>query len=434
MAPIIQWDLTNLYNNNGNGLADPIWGNFQSYYNTTGTQGNASKYWTAGLAADRLTSEFLSGNNNINRINQLFASINNNIKQFIVVIDPSGGRNNLLLLYPITSDFSNQQFETKPANMSQPLQQSSIISVSNWPPSDNSNNLVLTNDTISESFSPGDIVGLLSTSGITSDDFVYNISGTSTNFLISERTLVLASTLSTGSYPVTITSSLNSNCNPNHNHGQSIPPDSTPYTVSNTFTITVTGEPSITGIYLSQNTITTNQPIGTLIGILSSSSTGFNNPVYTYTIVGGDVSKFQISGNKLQSNDVFYSEFLLTHSYSIDIESTTTQGSTTSNFISTFVIFIEEPPTPPPIPGRVPTGILPIQKCNSRFAKCNINKKSIYNSGSVTIQGSTLAQRVSTIARTQRKNRVVFQNVSLNGYGQKSGSPYGYGSSPKNTF
>ena len=86
------------------------------------------------------------------------------------------------------------------------------------------------------------------------------------------------------------------------------------------------------------------------------------------------------------------------------------------------------------IPGRVPTGILPIQKCNSRFAKCNINKKSIYNSGSVTIQGSTLAQRVSTIARTQRKNRVVFQNVSLNGYGQKSGSPYGYGSSPKNTF
>lgn len=92
------------------------------------------------------------------------------------------------------------------------------------------------------------------------------------------------------------------------------------------------------------------------------------------------------------------------------------------------------PPPPPPIPGRVPTGILPIQTCNSRFAKCNINKKSIYNSGSVTIQGSTLAQRVSTIARTQRKNRVVFQNVSLNGYGQKSGSPYGYGSSPKNTF
>ncbi|MDC1321015.1 hypothetical protein N8261_03550 [Flavobacteriaceae bacterium] len=86
------------------------------------------------------------------------------------------------------------------------------------------------------------------------------------------------------------------------------------------------------------------------------------------------------------------------------------------------------------IPGRVPTGILPIQTCNSRFAKCNINKKSIYNSGSVTIQGSTLAQRVSTLARTQRKNRVVFQNVSLNGYGQKSGGPYGYGSSPKNTF
>jgi len=90
-------------------------------------------------------------------------------------------------------------------------------------------------------------------------------------------------------------------------------------------------------------------------------------------------------------------------------------------------------PIPPPISNRPG----PIQFCNSRFAYCNISKKTINPSGNVTIQGTTLANRVSTLIRVQsqmRNARIVFQDVSLNVYGQKAGGPYGYGSSPKNNF
>jgi hypothetical protein len=79
----------------------------------------------------------------------------------------------------------------------------------------------------------------------------------------------------------------------------------------------------------------------------------------------------------------------------------------------------------------------PIQQCNSRFKYCNINKKLGYDSGNVTIQGSTIVQRVSTlvnISRFTRNLKLNNANIKLNGYGQKSGGPYGYGSSPKNSF
>ena len=79
----------------------------------------------------------------------------------------------------------------------------------------------------------------------------------------------------------------------------------------------------------------------------------------------------------------------------------------------------------------------PIQRCNSRFKYCNINKKLGYNSGNVTIQGSTTAQRVSELITTSiytRNSKITNANITLNGYGQKSGGPYGYGSSPKNNF
>ena len=85
----------------------------------------------------------------------------------------------------------------------------------------------------------------------------------------------------------------------------------------------------------------------------------------------------------------------------------------------------------------IKSGHGPIQICNSRFAKCNLNTKSNYNNGNIINQSHTKLQRhtqLILVQSTMRNAHIVFQNVSLNGYGQKSGGPYGYGSSPKNTF
>ena len=99
-----------------------------------------------------------------------------------------------------------------------------------------------------------------------------------------------------------------------------------------------------------------------------------------------------------------------------------------------------EPPSPEPLPPPpISNRPGPIQFCNSRFAKCNINKKlgAAFQSGNVSIQGTTIPRRISEAIRVQtylKNANFVIQDVSLNVYGQRSGGPYGYGSSPKNTF
>jgi hypothetical protein len=96
---------------------------------------------------------------------------------------------------------------------------------------------------------------------------------------------------------------------------------------------------------------------------------------------------------------------------------------------------------PIPIPSQTPqythSGSGPIQICNSRFAKCNITKKTNFSSGNVIIQGSTIAQRVSTLIKVQSYLRNATwreEYKPVNGYGQRAGGPVGYGQSPKNTF
>jgi hypothetical protein len=89
----------------------------------------------------------------------------------------------------------------------------------------------------------------------------------------------------------------------------------------------------------------------------------------------------------------------------------------------------------PPISNR--SG--PINICNSKFAKCNINKKlgPAYSSGNVTIQGVTNAQKISELLRVQssmHNAKLNINNIPVNKYGQRSGGPRGFGSSPKNTF
>ena len=99
--------------------------------------------------------------------------------------------------------------------------------------------------------------------------------------------------------------------------------------------------------------------------------------------------------------------------------------------------------TPPPIPGPEPyrPGYInrpgPIQYCTSRFAKCNITKKTSFSSGNVTIQGTTNARRQSLIVNqsTYRHGaKLMFSNQVLNAYGRKAGGPGGFGAPPRNHF
>ena len=73
------------------------------------------------------------------------------------------------------------------------------------------------------------------------------------------------------------------------------------------------------------------------------------------------------------------------------------------------------------------------------YAKCKLNKKlgHAFQSGNVISRDAKMAKRISAIIQLQstlKSASFVIQDVSLNVYGQKTGGPNGYGSSPKNTF
>lgn len=78
----------------------------------------------------------------------------------------------------------------------------------------------------------------------------------------------------------------------------------------------------------------------------------------------------------------------------------------------------------------------PIQYCTSRFAKCNINKKTKFSSGNVTIQGATNPQRTSIIVdqSNRRGAKLVTSNQVLNVFGRTAGGPGGFGAPPRNHF
>jgi hypothetical protein len=77
----------------------------------------------------------------------------------------------------------------------------------------------------------------------------------------------------------------------------------------------------------------------------------------------------------------------------------------------------------------------PINYCNSRFAKCNINKKTNFSSGNITIQGTSNALRFSSIINTYgRGAKPTFVTRQINQYGSVAGGPGGFGSSPSNHF
>jgi hypothetical protein len=107
-----------------------------------------------------------------------------------------------------------------------------------------------------------------------------------------------------------------------------------------------------------------------------------------------------------------------------------------------YIWFKIESPPPPPTPQPEPyrPGYTnrpgPIQYCTSRFARCNINKKTKFSSGNVTIQGATNPQRTSIIVdqSNRRGAKLVTSNQVLNVFGRTAGGPGGFGAPPRNHF
>jgi hypothetical protein len=191
---------------------------------------------------------------------------------------------------------------------------------------------------------------------------------------------------------------------------------------------------STSNLTLSNNIIngTSSVPIGTNVGNLKTCNIDTDD--FSYSIIGGvDASKFSISGNNLL-NTVSLNNF---SSYTIIIKSTAV-GTTDAQYIVSNTFNISVPTSPPtPIPEPISNRPGPIQYCTSRFAKCNITKKTSFSSGNVTIQGTTNARRQSLIVNqsTYRHGaKLVFSNQVLNAYGRTAGGPGGFGAPPRNHF
>ena len=113
------------------------------------------------------------------------------------------------------------------------------------------------------------------------------------------------------------------------------------------------------------------------------------------------------------------------------------EGGTLSSFYGSGTVTIRIiQPAPAPAPYN-PSRPGPIQICISRLANCNITKITNFSNGMVINNRATQLQRVSNLIQVQSYLRNVTwtrQYNPVNGYGQRTGGPVGYGQSPKNTF
>ncbi|MDB5389166.1 MAG: cya 3 [Planctomycetaceae bacterium] len=113
------------------------------------------------------------------------------------------------------------------------------------------------------------------------------------------------------------------------------------------FTITVTDvNEAPTSLGLSATSIAENQPIGTTVGILSSTDPDSGN-TFTYSLVAGAGSTnnaaFTISGNTLLSNTSF--DFETQNSYAIRVRTTDQAGSTFDRQFTVTINNVNESPT-----------------------------------------------------------------------------------------
>ena len=198
-----------------------------------------------------------------------------------------------------------------------------IINITpNQPPSD----ITLSNNTIAENQPIGTLIGMLTSTDADDDIHIYTLSGVDVaSFQVQGNELQSAEIFNfatKSTYQITITTT-----------------DGGDPSYSENFIINITPNQLPSDITLSNNTIAENQPIGTLIGMLTL--TGADGDTHIYTLSGVDAASFQVQGNELQSAEIF--NFATKSTYQITI--TTTDGDD-SNYSENFIINIT--PNQPP--------------------------------------------------------------------------------------
>ena len=96
-----------------------------------------------------------------------------------------------------------------------------------------------------------------------------------------------------------------------------------------------------TDLALSANTITENRPVGTTIGNFSSTDVDAGD-TFTYSVIAGDTTAFEIAGNELRSKAVF--DFESQSSYSVTVRTTDAGGLTFDKVFSISVLNANEAP------------------------------------------------------------------------------------------
>lgn len=96
-----------------------------------------------------------------------------------------------------------------------------------------------------------------------------------------------------------------------------------------------------TGITLSNNSVNEYSPGNTVVGVLTTTDVD-GGDTFTYTLVGGDTSSFNINGNQLRTSQVF--DFETKNSYSVTVRSTDAGGLTTQNTFTINISNIAEAP------------------------------------------------------------------------------------------
>jgi hypothetical protein len=378
-----------LYDSNGNGnpLGYPYPSRVPNVYGTVKTLPDAGadaaqnvsypgwiSYVPDGIETYNNIDVFTSGEGGLNLINKAL-SINNNpqypdgypdyqYKAFIVVLKPGADRRNIINFYPIRAAiggpsiprppnregisfnfYDNSPYIVRDANQWRLTKSFTVDGGTIWPPYQDPNNLALTTNIMGNNVAENTIVGVLSTSEITSTDFMYSIiaGDDSDKFYINGSNLYANQTLLAGTYTVIIESTLNPNANPNNSWGQTLPPDPNGFfDVSNTFVINISSGPYITGIDLTGNTITEKQPSGKTIGIIVPALSAFPNgwmPPISYTAeIVGESSNFQIVNNELKTLSTL--NYINAQYYTITVKATVKEENAPYNIASYIESFL----------------------------------------------------------------------------------------------
>lgn len=97
-----------------------------------------------------------------------------------------------------------------------------------------------------------------------------------------------------------------------------------------------------TGIALSNNTINEYVAVNTVVGVLTTTDPD-GSDTFTYSLVGGDTSLFNINGNQLRSSAIFDWEGV--NSYSVTVRSTDAGGLQTQATFGINIANVSEAPT-----------------------------------------------------------------------------------------